>query len=175
MKLQFNWFNWLIISCLTHLCLSDNLTSTTNIDDYEDSESVDDLTTIASITSSLAPPVNVTDLTTVNQVSPATISVRASVDDDDEEREENSLSVGVETNEDEEENFKIPQDAGEFMDYFDDLVRRVKSTLEGVFNQYWPQLFEMSSSVVLSPQCTYDVVRVLIALREMKPWAIKRE
>ena len=75
----------------------------------------------------------------------------------------------------EEEVFKIPQDAVEFMDYFDDLVRRVKVSLEGVFNQYWPQLFEMSSSVVLSPECTYDVVRVLMALRAMRPWAIKRE
>ena len=60
------------------------------------------------------------------------------------------------------------------MDYFDDLVSKVKGGLEKVFNRYLPTLFEMSSTIVLSPDCTYDVVRILLALREMKPWAIKR-
>ena len=73
----------------------------------------------------------------------------------------------------EEPTFKIPQDAVEFMDYFDDLIKTVRRNLEDILEKYLPQLFEMSSSVVLSPDCTYDVVRVLLALREMKPWAIK--
>lgn len=78
-----------------------------------------------------------------------------------------------ETDDEDSTPFKIPQDAVEFMDYFEGLVKKIQTSLDGVFDQYLPQLFEMSSSVVLSPDCTYDIVRVLLALREMKPWAIK--
>ena len=78
-------------------------------------------------------------------------------------------------NDDETVPFKAPQDALEFMDYFEGLLKKVQTSLDGVFDQYLPQLFEMSSSVTLSSDCTYDIVRVILALREMKPWAIKRK
>jgi hypothetical protein len=69
--------------------------------------------------------------------------------------------------------FKEPQDPAEFMDYFEDLMQRTRVRLEEVFEQYMPQLIQMSSSVALSPDCTYDAVRILFGLRKLKPWAIK--
>lgn len=71
--------------------------------------------------------------------------------------------------------FQPPRDPVEFMDYFEDMVKMFRGHLEEVFETYMPRIFEISSSVVLSPDCTYDVVRVLMALREMKPWAVKRK
>lgn len=87
--------------------------------------------------------------------------------------DEGDVDNDEETDDEDSTPFKIPQDAVEFMDYFEGLVKKIQTSLDGVFDQYLPQLFEMSSSVVLSPDCTYDIVRVLLALREMKPWAIK--
>ena len=115
------------------------------------------------------PSVSTVSVTSESPLSPYDYNVTSLPDEgDSEEGTEDSVS-------DEEDVFRIPQDAVEFMDYFDSLIRRVQNSLETVFEQYLPQLFEMSSTVHLTPECTYDIVRVLLALREMKPWAIKRK
>lgn len=69
--------------------------------------------------------------------------------------------------------FKPPQNPAEFMDYFEDLMKGAQNRLEEVFTQYMPQFLEMSSSVALSPDCTFDVIRVIFGIRQLKPWAIK--
>ena len=105
------------------------------------------------------------------------MSLDSSIDDEAESSDlslsDDFLFQDGDTDKEGSSSFKIPQDAVEFMDYFDDLVSKVKGGLEKVFEKYLPVLFEMSSSIILSPDCTYDVVRILLALREMKPWAIK--
>jgi len=99
----------------------------------------------------------------LNITRPELVDDDDAIDDDNDDEEDDSTQ------------FSVPQDAMEFMDYFDNLLKRIQSSLDGVFDQYLPQLFEMSSSLVLSSDCTYDIVRVMLAIREMKPWAIKRE
>lgn len=125
-------------------------------------------------------PVTATSLSTTTSPSGSTVMTSTmsgaydAIDDDSLDGDSDDDLSGLEDDEDEvEPPFRVPQDAVEFMDYFDDLMKTVRRNLEEVFEKYLPQLFEMSSSVVLSPDCTYDVVRVLLALREMKPWAIK--
>jgi hypothetical protein len=97
------------------------------------------------------------------------------VAEEEESEEDSTDSSNTEEEGEDTAPFKAPQDALEFMDYFEGLLKKVQTSLDGVFDQYLPQLFEMSSSVNLSPDCTYDIVRVVLALREMKPWAIKCE
>ena len=73
------------------------------------------------------------------------------------------------------EDFVEPQNPKEFMDYFEDLMQRTRVRLEELFEQYMPQLIQMSSTVTLSPSCTFDAIRILFGLRTLKPWAIKSE
>lgn len=117
---------------------------------------------------------------TLDSIAPAENLEMSEMDGDESESDDTDLSDDFLFKDDSDDDnsiggssFKIPQDAVEFMDYFDDLVTKVKGGLEKIFNKYLPALFEMSSTIVLSPDCTYDVVRILLALREMKPWAIK--
>jgi hypothetical protein len=98
----------------------------------------------------------------VNEESLTTIDTNSSDSKESEDYE----------NEDE-VSFKEPENPAEFMDYFEDLMQRTRVRLEEIFEQYMPQLIQMSSSVTLSPDCTYDAVRILFGLRKLKPWAIK--
>ncbi|RWS15297.1 Nose resistant to fluoxetine protein 6-like protein, partial [Dinothrombium tinctorium] len=68
---------------------------------------------------------------------------------------------------------KAPRDATEFMDYIEELIKSTKGKLEELLETHLPRLLRMSTSITLSPRCTYDMVRVLFGIRELKPWAIK--
>lgn len=72
-----------------------------------------------------------------------------------------------------ESSFKVPSDPMEFMDYFEELIKTFRGKVDDIFEEYMPRVFEMSSTVILSSDCTFDMVRFLFALREMKPWAVK--
>ncbi|XP_054157739.1 nose resistant to fluoxetine protein 6-like [Oppia nitens] len=84
-----------------------------------------------------------------------------------------TIITGDDEDNNEESEFREPRDPSEFMDYFDDLMGRTRVRLEELFEQYMPQLIQMSSTVQLSPQCTLDAIRILMGLRKLQPWAIK--
>lgn len=75
--------------------------------------------------------------------------------------------------EEEERTFVPPQDPAEFMDYYEELMLKTRERLAEIFEQYMPQLLQMSSSFTLSSNCTFDAIRILFGLRQLKPWAIK--
>ncbi|KAI1289380.1 Nose resistant to fluoxetine protein 6 [Halotydeus destructor] len=78
-----------------------------------------------------------------------------------------------ENSDDTSEPFKVPQNPTEFMIYFEELLTSVRTTVDNVFEKYMPMVFQLSSRVVMSPECTMDLLRTLIGVREMKPWALR--
>ena len=105
----------------------------------------------------------------------STIDPKESEETDSEEEDELEEDESKDAVVEEETTFREPQNPKEFMDYFEDLMKRTRVRLEQLFEQYMPQLIQMSSSVTLSPDCTFDAIRILFGLRKLQPWAIKSE
>ena len=97
------------------------------------------------------------------------------LDDDESEENETLLNYDETSHTDsiDKELFYHPQNPDEFMDYYEELMLMTKERLEQIFEQYMPQLLRMGSSVTLSTDCTYDTIKILLGLRQLKPWAIK--
>ncbi|CAG2107209.1 unnamed protein product [Medioppia subpectinata] len=142
---------------------NDTTTTTARIDGYDKSAVFDTNTTFG-------------ENSDYNDYNSTTFDLNGSRNNDSEETDgvTESVSDGDDTDEDGDEvSFKEPQNPSEFMDYFEDFMQRTKVKLEELFEQYMPQLIQMSSTVTLSPDCTFDAVRILFGLRKLQPWAIK--
>lgn len=116
---------------------------------------------------------NVTDFEPLDEDNSTSFSFLGNLPEESSESNEEDPEDNLK-NEDLED-FKVPQNPKEFMDYFEDVMQRTRVRLEELFEQYMPQLIQMSSTVTLSPDCTFDAIRILFGLRKLKPWAIKSE
>lgn len=54
-----------------------------------------------------------------------------------------------------------------------ELSRWTRKITEDLLKKLMPRIVEMSHDLDVSPQCTVDIMKVIVGLREQKPWAIK--
>lgn len=69
--------------------------------------------------------------------------------------------------------FEPPQNISQYMDYIEGLFHDLRHQITDLFEPHIPQLIRTSQMVQLSNPCSYDMLRMALALRQFEPWALK--
>lgn len=102
--------------------------------------------------------------TTVEPTISEPTTTVASEDDQDENEDEQPAAK---------EQFEPPQNVSQYMDYIESLFHDLRHQISDLFEPHLPQLIRSSQMVQLSGSCSYDMLRMALALRQFEPWALK--
>lgn len=69
--------------------------------------------------------------------------------------------------------FEPPQNVSQYMDYIESLFHDLRHQITDLFEPHIPQLIRTSQMVQLSNSCSYDMLRMALALRQFEPWALR--
>lgn len=69
--------------------------------------------------------------------------------------------------------FEPPQNISQYMDYIEKLFHDLRHQIAHLFEPHLPQLIRTSQMVELSSSCSYDMLRMALALRQFEPWALR--
>lgn len=69
--------------------------------------------------------------------------------------------------------FEPPQNVSQYMDYIERLFHDLRHQITSFFEPHIPQLIRTSQMVQLSSSCSYDMLRMALALRQFAPWALR--
>lgn len=69
--------------------------------------------------------------------------------------------------------FEAPQNVSQYMDYIERLFHDLRHQITDLFEPHLPQLIRSSQMVKLSGTCSYDMLRMALALRQFEPWALR--
>lgn len=69
--------------------------------------------------------------------------------------------------------FEPPQNVSQYMDYIEQLFINLRHQITDLFEPHIPQLIRTSQMVQLSGSCSYDMLRMALALRQFEPWALR--
>lgn len=110
--------------------------------------------------------------TTQSPSIPTATVIPESVDD-----EEESETEGDEGQDDTKGNepppFSPPQNVSQYMDYIERLFHDLRHQITDLFEPHIPRLIRTSQMVQLSGSCSYDMLRMALALRQFEPWALR--
>lgn len=131
---------------------------------------------------------NVTDISSTEPpniiTTPTKVSAPESIDgyDEKEKESENENENENESTEDDgqddtkesvEQPFNPPQNVSQYMDYIERLFHDLRHQITDLFEPHIPQLIRTSQMVQLSSSCSYDMLRMALALRQFEPWALR--
>lgn len=69
--------------------------------------------------------------------------------------------------------FEPPKNVSQYMDYIERLFHDLRHQITDLFEPHIPQLIRTSQMVELSGSCSYDMLRMALALRQFEPWALR--
>ena len=69
--------------------------------------------------------------------------------------------------------FEPPQNISQYMDYIERLFHDLRHQITDLFEPHIPKLIRTSQMVELSNSCSYDMLRMALALRQFEPWALR--
>lgn len=69
--------------------------------------------------------------------------------------------------------FEPPKNISQYMDYIETLFHDLRHQITDLFEPHIPQLIRTSQMVQLSGSCSYDMLRLALALRQFEPWALR--
>lgn len=69
--------------------------------------------------------------------------------------------------------FNMPQNISQYMDYIETLFHDLRHQITDLFEPHLPQLIRTSQMVSLSSACSYDMLRLALALRQFESWALR--
>lgn len=107
--------------------------------------------------------------TTVIPTTPEEV-IDEEVGPEEVEDDENS---SLNNNKEEENNFEPPKNVSQYMDYIERLFHDLRHQITDLFEPHIPQLIRTSQMVQLSSSCSYDMLKLALALRQFEPWALK--
>lgn len=93
--------------------------------------------------------------------------------DDDEEADDETDSGRLLPNEQAKGSFEPPQNISQYMDYIEKLFHDLRHQITHLFEPHLPQLIRTSQMVELTSSCSYDMLRMALALRQFEPWALR--
>lgn len=82
-------------------------------------------------------------------------------------------SEAQDDNKDFKQDFDPPQNVSQYMDYIERLFHDLRHQITDLFEPHIPQLIRTSQMVQLSGSCSYDMLRMALALRQFEPWALR--
>lgn len=95
----------------------------------------------------------------------------------EEEADGSSVESGAGEDEGEEDDkstsFEAPQNISQYMDYIEHLMHDLRHRISDLFEPHIPRLMRTSQMVEVSGSCSYDMLRMALALRQFEPWALK--
>ncbi|KAG9509518.1 Nose resistant to fluoxetine protein 6, partial [Fragariocoptes setiger] len=94
-------------------------------------------------------------------------------DNDDHDDDEFKLGHDNPSSASDDADFEVPKNVSQFMDYIERLFHDLKHQIMDLFEPHMPQLIRRSSMVSLSGACSYDMLRLVLGLRQFQPWALK--
>lgn len=133
-------------------------------------------------TTTTAIPLEVESFSTPSPQAGDGKNVTSSVDDttDDGYAEDDSNDGGdgdsSDFSEDTKDNvkpFEHPKNISQYMDYIETLFHDLRHQITDLFEPHIPQLIRTSQQVQLSSSCSYDMLRLALALRQFEPWALR--
>lgn len=93
-------------------------------------------------------------------------------DDNDDDGDDNATHEDDTTN-NARSTFEPPQNVSQYMDYIETLFHDLRHQITDLFEPHIPQLIRTSQMVQLSNSCSYDMLRMALALRQFEPWALR--
>lgn len=118
-----------------------------------------------------APAANSSSSSSTTTEAPATIADDLVDGDPDEELSDDSEAQ--DDNKDFKQDFDPPQNVSQYMDYIERLFHDLRHQITDLFEPHIPQLIRTSQMVQLSGSCSYDMLRMALALRQFEPWALR--
>lgn len=120
------------------------------------------------------PLTNETTNTTTSTVTTEPANTTTILDEPDEEEESEPESDGAQdASRDAKHSFNPPQNVSQYMDYIERLFHDLRHQITDLFEPHIPQLIRTSQLVQLSGSCSYDMLRLALALRQFEPWALR--
>lgn len=113
---------------------------------------------------------SITTTTTTTTRTKTTTITPESVDDEESETEGDGEEGSARENE---QPFSPPQNVSQYMDYIERLFHDLRHQITDLFEPHIPRLIRTSQMVQLSSSCSYDMLRVALALRQFEPWALR--
>lgn len=120
-------------------------------------------------------PADVSVVTTeepTSSTSPTKSSESPESDDEDEASEGNEES-DQDDFKDKTKQFEPPKNISQYMDYIETLFHDLRHQITDLFEPHIPQLIRTSQMVQLSSSCSYDMLKLALALRQFEPWALR--
>lgn len=114
-------------------------------------------------TTSASPEANGTETTTTTDSASESDPSDDNSEDDDSPMEASGHTKPLE----------LPQNVSQYMDYIEQLFHDLRHQITDLFEPHIPQLIRTSQMVELSGPCSYDMLRMALALRQFEPWALR--
>lgn len=108
-----------------------------------------------------------------NDSKNATSSPTDDTADDGADDEDGAGEDSMEDTKDNVKPFEPPKNISQYMDYIETLFHDLRHQITDLFEPHIPQLIRTSQQVQLSGSCSYDMLRLALALRQFEPWALR--